>query len=403
MSEWIRMKLSECCSSIADGDHQPPPKAKTGIPFVTISNMTSTNQFDFSDTLFVPQEYYDKLDEKRKARKDDILYSVVGSFGIPVFMKEDKAFVFQRHIAILRPDNEKIVPRFLFYTMLTKDFYAKADAVAIGAAQRTVSLTALRNMEIDIPDRIQQSKIVDTLAAYDDLIENNQKQIKLLEEVAYRLYKEWFVDLRFPGHDNADIVDGMPKGWSLRPVSSFGEVVTGKTPSTSKSEYYGGDIPFVKIPDMHGVVFPIETETTLSDQGAKSQKNKFIPKNSIMVSCIATVGLVNISVTNCQTNQQINSLVLKNMKDLYYVYASLKRIKELLDGVGSNGATMTNVNKNKFERIEILYPNRDLVEKYQSFCAPIYDEILTLSLEMLRLQEKRNRLLPKLVSGEIEV
>ena len=135
----------------------------------------------------------------------------------------------------------------------------------------------------------------------------------------------------------------------------------------------------------------------------KSQKNKFIPKNSIMVSCIATVGLVKFSVTNCKTNQQINSLVLKNMKDLYYVYASLKRIKELLDGVGSNGATMANVNKNKFERIEILYPNRDLVEKYQSFCAPIYDEILTLSLEMLRLQEKRNRLRPKLVSGEIEV
>ena len=213
MSEWKKMKLSECCSSIADGDHQPPPKAEAGIPFVTISNMTSTNQFDFSDTLFVPQDYYDKLDEKRKARKDDILYSVVGSFGIPVFMKEDKAFVFQRHIAILRPDNEKIVPRFLFYTMLTKDFYAKADAAAIGAAQRTVSLTALRNMEICIPEKIQQSKILDTLAAYDDLIENNQKQIKLLEEAAQRLYKEWLVDFRFPGYEDIEIVDGLPVGW----------------------------------------------------------------------------------------------------------------------------------------------------------------------------------------------
>lgn len=224
MNEWIRMKLSECCSSIADGDHQPPQKAETGIPFVTISNMTSTNQFDFSDTLFVPQEYYDKLDEKRKARKDDILYSVVGSFGIPVFMKEDKAFVFQRHIAILRPDNEKIVPRFLFYTMLTKDFYARADAAAIGAAQRTVSLTALRNMEICIPDKIQQSKIVDTLAAYDDLIENNQKQIKLLEETAQRLYKEWFVDLRFPGHEKTEIIDGVPVGWKKEKLIDIADV-----------------------------------------------------------------------------------------------------------------------------------------------------------------------------------
>ena len=213
MNEWKKMKLSECCISVADGDHQPPPKADTGIPFVTISNMTSTNQFDFSDTLFVPQDYYDKLDEKRKAKKDDILYSVVGSFGIPVFMKEDKAFVFQRHIAILRPDNEKIVPRFLFYTMLTKDFYVKADAAALGAAQRTISLTSLRNMEISFPDKMQQIKIVDTLAAFDELSENNQKQIKLLEEAAQRLYKEWFVDLRFPGHENTELLNDLPIGW----------------------------------------------------------------------------------------------------------------------------------------------------------------------------------------------
>ena len=236
------MKLSECCLSIADGDHQPPPKAEMGIPFVTISNMTSTNQFDFSDTLFVPQDYYDKLDEKRKARKGDILYSVVGSFGIPVFMKEDKAFVFQRHIAILRPDNEKIVPRFLFYTMLTKDFYAKADAAAIGAAQRTVSLTALRNMEICIPDKIQQGKVADTLSAFDDLIETNQRRIKLLEEAVQRLYKEWFVDLLFPGFEKVQISDGKPAGWTRKKISDVCDSVGGGTPSTTRSEYYEGGV-----------------------------------------------------------------------------------------------------------------------------------------------------------------
>ena len=117
MSDWKKVKLSECCLSIADGDHQPPPKAEQGIPFVTISNITSSNQFDFSNTLYVPQDYYDRLDEKRKAREGDVLYSVVGSFGIPVFMKENKEFVFQRHIAILRPDSDAIIPQFLFYTM----------------------------------------------------------------------------------------------------------------------------------------------------------------------------------------------------------------------------------------------------------------------------------------------
>lgn len=234
MSEWRRMILSDCCLSIADGDHQPPPKAKTGIPFVTIANMTSTNQFDFSDTLFVPQDYYDSLDEKRKAKKDDILYSVVGSFGIPVFMKEDKEFVFQRHIAILRPNSEVIVPRFLFYTMLTRDFFAMADAAALGAAQRTVSLTALRNMEISIPDKTVQERIVHALSGYDDLIENNQHQIKLLEEAAQRLYKEWFIDLRFPGHEDVEIVDGAPRGWEKQFLGDLLDVVRGRSYSSKE-------------------------------------------------------------------------------------------------------------------------------------------------------------------------
>ena len=109
---WETKKLCDCCVSIADGDHQAPPKSDSGIPFVTISNINASNQFDFTDTMFVPQEYYDRLDSKRKAQKGDILYSVVGSFGIPVFMKETIPFVFQRHIAILRP-NDTILPRFL--------------------------------------------------------------------------------------------------------------------------------------------------------------------------------------------------------------------------------------------------------------------------------------------------
>ena len=170
----------------------PPPKAESGIPFVTISNINAMNQIDFTNTMFVPQEYYDRLDSKRKAQVGDVLYSVVGSFGIPVYIKENQKFVFQRHIAIYALKWEKYCRVFLYYTMSSRDFYAKADAAAIGAAQRTLSLTALRNIEIDIPTIEEQNKIVDILSAYDDLIENNKKQIKLMEEAAQRLYKEWF-------------------------------------------------------------------------------------------------------------------------------------------------------------------------------------------------------------------
>lgn len=120
---WEIRKLSDCCTSIADGDHQAPPKADSGIPFVTISNINATNQFDFTNTMFVPHSYYDSLDSKRKAQKGDILYSVVGSFGIPVYMRETIPFVFQRHIAILRP-NSTILPQFLYYTIKNQGFQA---------------------------------------------------------------------------------------------------------------------------------------------------------------------------------------------------------------------------------------------------------------------------------------
>ena len=197
-------------------------------------------------------------------------------------------------------------------------------------------------------------------------------------------------------------MDGVPERWKIRAVSDFGKVVTGKTPSTSKSEYYDGNIPFVTIPDMHNTIFPLSTEKHLSEQGANTQKSKYLPPNSVMVSCIATVGLVSITSQQCQTNQQINSVVLKNEIDLYFLYFAMKRIKSLLDGVGSNGATMTNVNKMKFENINILYPESHLINCFFEFSMPVFRKILILSKENLQLQQARDRLLPKLMSGEVK-
>lgn len=275
--------------------------------------------------------------------------------------------------------------------------------ISQGTAQDNLSWQKLETIKFPAPDIKIQNKIVEILGTFDDLIENNQKQIKLLEEAARRLYKEWFVDLRFPGYENCKIVDGMPESWIQKKISDLGEIITGKTPSTSKEQYYGGNIPFIKIPDMHGCVFPITTEVTLTNEGANTQKNKYIPKNGIMVSCIATVGLVNIAIELCQTNQQINSIILNNEQDLYYVYSSMKRLKELLEGVGSNGATMTNVNKTKFGNIEVVYPNDEIRKLYYDYCKPIFEKIYALSRNIKKLSQVRDCLLPKLMSGEIEV
>lgn len=300
-------------------------------------------------------------------------------------------------------DTTRNDPVFWTYHFKNQAFRKAMSGTAIGANIQNLSQGRLSAYEAMVPDIDSQRRIAEILSTYDNLIGNNQKQIKLLEEAAQRLYKEWFVELRFPGYEDVKIVDGVPEGWRKQKISDFGEIITGKTPSTAKEQYYGGNIPFVKIPDMHDSVYPITTESTLTSEGANTQKNKFIPKNGIMVSCIATVGLVNIAVESCQTNQQINSIILNDEQDLHYTYSTMKRLKALLEGVGSNGATMTNVNKTKFGNLEVLYPTDELRKMYYDFCQPNFEKIYALSVSINKLSQARDRLLPKLMSGEIEV
>ena len=341
------------------------------------------------------------IPEKFIAKESDIIFTRTGQVGL-VFRKQ-YGVVHNNCFTVTTIDEDILLQEFIYYALQEKSFYEEAVSRATGAAQPDLSHGAFNSIQIYLPPIESQRKITDILNAYDILIENNKKQIKLLEEAAERLYREWFVDLHFPGYENTEIIDGVPEGWKKQKISEFGEIITGKTPSTTKEQYYGGNIPFVKIPDMHNCVYPIVTESTLTTEGANTQKNKFIPKNGIMVSCIATVGLVNIAIEPCQTNQQINSIVLHDERDLYYTYFTMKRLKALLEGVGSNGATMTNVNKTKFGNLDVLYPSNNLRKDYFDYCKPIFEKIYALSVGVHKLSQVRDGLLPKLMSGEIEV
>lgn len=401
---WRIRKLSDCCLSIADGDHQPPPKAATGVPFVTISNITSTNQFDFSDTMFVPQDYYDRLDSKRKAQKGDVLYSVVGSFGIPVYIKENIPFVFQRHIAILRP-NETLLPQFLYYTMLSRDFYMMADAAAIGAAQRTVSLSALRNMKIAVPSMETQQKIVDILSTYDDLIENNQKQIKLLEEAAQRLYKEWFVDLRFPGHETTPIVDGVPEGWLVARADSFFGMSIGKTPPRAEKKWFTDGTtgtPWVSISDMgNSGVYVFRTSEGLTEDAILKHNIKVVPADTVLLSFKLTVGRVSITTSNSCTNEAIAHFVIKDKKLREYVYLYLKCFE--YDSLGNTSSISKAVNSKIVKGMPFIMPDTTVLGQFHQVLKPIFDEINNHQKAIIHLSEARDRLLPKLMNGEIEV
>ena len=194
----------------------------------------------------------------------------------------------------------------------------------------------------------------------------------------------------------------IPKGWEVKAISSIGQVITGKTPPTTQKENYGDRYPFITIPDMHNQVYITKTERYLSDVGNNVQKNKLIPKNSLIVSCIATVGLISINSEDSHTNQQINSIVCDE-KNLYYLYFILKNMKETLIMYGSSGTATLNVNKSTFENIEFIKSSDILIQRFFKFVNPIFGDILENTKQIQILEKTRDTLLPKLLSGEIDV
>ena len=384
MSEWKKVRLKDCCHSISDGDHLPPPKSDSGVPFVTIANIDATNHIDFGNTMFVPYEYYNNLNDIRKAKFNDILYSVVGSFGKPVLIKENKPFAFQRHIAILRPNNEIVDSRFLYYVMLSRDFYMQADTVAIGAAQRTISLTALRNMEVELPSMEIQHRIATILSRYDSLIENYQKQIKLLEEAAQRLYKEWFVDLHFPGHENTNIVDGVPEGWTPSQLGQLVEFKRGKT--ITKKDVIDGDIPVVAgglEPAYHcNKSNTAERVITVSGSGANAGFTRMYFEKVWASDC----SFVDASTTPF----------------LHFVYCFLKDNKTRIDHL-QKGAAQPHVYAKDINSLEICVSSESVLKSFEEKVSKCFDTIASLQSQLRLLTEARDRLLPKLMSGEITV
>ena len=364
-----------------------------------------TDISEHSKYTYETEEMYSKLAaekyESSLIPKGAICVPCIGTIGTKMTMAPCDCYTNQSINSIIC--NENYDNEYVYY--LIKKFLPGLKAYNLGTAsgREYVSKSNFEKIELVAEqDKEIQKKIGVILSRYDSLIENYQKQIKLLEEAAQRLFKEWFVDLRFPGHENTNIIDGVPEGWEKKSIGEIGTVITGKTPSTSNKENYGGSIPFITIPDMHTGIYPVSS-VFLSEKGAESQSKKYIPQGALIVSCIGTAGLVCITKERCQTNQQINSLIPDDKKMLHYMYFVFLSLKEHLNNIGSNGATMTNVNKSKFEGIDIVVPSSCIIRDFSQRTTPYFENIKSLQSQLRLLTEARDRLLPKLMNGEIAV
>jgi len=331
-----------------------------------------------------------------KVKPPGVVTGRSGTLGIVQYVNQE---FWPLNTALYATEFRGNFPKYVYYYLSEM----KLESFNAGAGVPTLNQNHLQKLPIKIPSLVTQKKIAAILSSYDDLIENNKHRIALLENMAEEIYREWFVRFRFPSYKTTEFEKGIPKGWFLERIDSLGKVITGKTPSTTNSKYYGGNIPFVKTPDMHGNMFVYETEELLTEDGLNSQPSQVLEKDAICVSCIGTGGVVSVTTQRCSTNQQINSLTLNALHDREWAFFTLKALKPTIQAFGATGATMTNLSKGKFAGITAIIPSNELRLEFSRIINPMFEEIQVLSIINKNLNSTKSSLLPRLTSGRLSV
>jgi type I restriction enzyme S subunit len=343
-----------------------------------------------------------------KIEKYDLLFArqslvLEGAGKCSIVMDVSPLTVFESHIIRVRLNQEMANPLFYYYYFRSPSSPIKT--IVSQCAQAGIRGSDLQKLEVVFPPLETQYRIAETLSSYDSLIENNQKQIKLLEEAAQRLYKEWFVDLRFPGYEHTKIVDGLPEGWRKGSLGSFFTISIGKTPPRSEHQWFSNnvtDIPWVSISDMgNSSIFIKETSERLTKEAVERFNIKIVPSNTIFVSFKLTVGRVSISTEPMCTNEAIAHVQIEEAFFREYVYLYLKNFK--YDTLGNTSSISQAINSKVIKAMPAIIPDNTLLKRFNKILAPIFDEIYNKNLCNLKLREARDRLLPKLMNGEIEL
>lgn len=272
------------------------------------------------------------------------------------------------------------------------------------AAQPGLSVTKLARLRIEMPPKWYQDRVAGILSAYDNLIEVNNKRIKVLEQIAENLYKEWFVRFRFPGHEKADFENGIPKGWRRGRISEFYTTSSGGTPSRELDEYYvDGTIPWIKTGELQDCLL-IDTEERITEVAVKKSSAKFFPKDSVLMAMYGVnIGMLAYSTMDATCNQACCVFRDKgNISTKHYLFQCLKSIRDYLLLI-SFGAAQQNLSQDLIKRVRIVMPDEETVIRFEQKIEPLYNEIKHLLKANACLIRQRDLLLPRLMSGKLEV
>lgn len=369
------------------------------------------NEFEYSEYKSGP-----------KFRNGDTLVAKItpclenGKTAFVDILENDEVAFGSSEFIVLR-QTEYTTPEFIYYFARSPLFRERAISCMEGTSGRKrVNENSLKNLDFIFPDLPTQKSIAKVLSDLDAKIELNNKINRELEAMAKTLYDYWFVQFDFPDANgrpykssggkmvyNAELKREIPEGWEVKKLIEIEyNIITGKTPSTKVLEYFGGDIPFITIDDIRGQLFILHAERTLSILGADSQSTKYLHPGDICVSCIGTIGVIGIVSKLSQTNQQINSIAVKNSYNRYFLLNALKNYFDF-NVAAKKGAVLSNMNKAEFSDIPILDSRIDVKEEFNKIVEPLYNKIEINLKQNQHLTALRDWLLPMLMNGQVTV
>lgn len=291
---------------------------------------------------------------------------------------------------------------FVKYFLLTTPVQQEMKYIASGAAQPKLGIYKIKELLIPFPSLIIQRRIASILSTYDDLIENNTRRIALLEESTRQLYREWFVHLRFPGHESVRVVDGVPEMWEKGAFTNFIDVLSGGTPSTIKKEYWVGDIPWFTPQDLSGNFYALDTERKITELGLSKCNSKLYPRNTVFITARGTVGKCTLASVPMAMSQTNYALFGKGHLNQFFVFLlTLSMVDELKQQ--ATGAVFDTIIVDTFRRMQIIVPTKDILDAFVTVCEPSFLLIENLQKSNKKLAEARDLLLPRLMNGEIAV
>ena len=397
MSEWKCYKLNEI-SSLSNGINFDKSAYTSGVKLIGVSDFKNRIHPDYDSLQEVDSKVVKSGDYLEQG--DIVFVRSNGNkelVGRCMMIDRDIPVTYSGFCIKLRlKDKKRFEPVFFNYLFRTRQFKNSMTGTAVGANIQNLSQSRLGNCEVKVPNIETQHRIATILSRYDLLIENYQKQIKLLEEAAQRLYKEWFVDLHFPGHENTKIVDGVPEGWEKKPISQLGEYLNGF--AFKPSDWQDSGKPIIKIKEMGNGV----SNDTPRNNGERVPVKYLVKAGDLLFSWSATLMVIVWSGEEGWLNQHLFKVTPAKGIGREFLLQSISNTIEVFQNL-TTGSTMKHIQRNKLDQVFVNVPNDEIMKLYSSIAEKEREEILHLSSQIRLLTEARDRLLPKLMSGEIAV